>query len=203
MLEFGDLPADVGMIRRYFAANPDPSEIRNPHPEKKVSEAVRSRARPAAVLIPIVDYPDGPALLVTRRHQNIRFAGHICFPGGSCDEGDESPVATALRESAEEINLDPSGVEVLGVLGNYYTQTGYRITPVVGVITPPLSVRANPAEVDEIMEVPLAHAFSPARYKVAWHNPERGHIAFTDDDVRIAGPTVSLLIGLCERLDAG
>jgi 8-oxo-dGTP pyrophosphatase MutT (NUDIX family) len=197
-----DLDADSRFLRTYFASKPDQRELRNPHPEKKVGQAVRNRAKRAAVLIPVVDYPDSPMLLVTRRHRNIRFAGHICFPGGRADTGDPSDVATALRETREEIGLSLEDVEVLGTLGHYYTQAGYRITPVVGLIHPPIHVTANPDEVEEIIEVPLKEAFKGANYHVTWHAQGRGHIAFIHGRVRIAGPTVSVLIGLYERLAA-
>ena len=173
--------------------------LRNPHPEKPVSEAVRARARSSAVLLPIVKGPE-PAIIVTRRHARIRFAGHICFPGGTHDEGDESLVKTALRETEEEIALPASDVEVLGSLGEYVTQAGYRITPVVGLVDDTGHLTANPDEVEEIYEVPLAHACNTDNYAVTWHNTDRGHLACHFGEVRIAGPTLSILLNFYERL---
>ena len=89
---------------------------------------------------------------------------------------------------------------MLGVLGDYYTQAGYRITPVVGLIQPPYQVLANPQEVAEIYEVSLARALYSANYALTWHRPERAHYSFTEGEVRIAGPTVSLMIGFYEAL---
>ena len=197
------LAADLEMIRAYFAATAQLArqpELRNPHVEEAVPASVRNQAKVSAVLLPIINRPEGPTLLVTRRHAQIRFAGHICFPGGRADPLDTSPVATALRETLEEINLDTAAIEVLGVLGDYYTQAGYRITPVVGLVQPPFAVLANPGEVDEIYEVSLARALDGRNYALTWHRPGRAHFAFSEGQVRIAGPTVSVLIGFYEAL---
>ena len=202
-LKHPPLAADVGLIRAYFAAamaQVGQPELRNPHVEERVSEGVRQRAKPSAVLLPIINHAAGPTLLVTRRQAQIRFAGHICFPGGRVDAVDESLVETALRETREEIDLATADIEVLGVLGDYYTQAGYRITPVVGLIQPPYRVLANPQEVAAIYEVSLARALDSANYALTWHRPARGHYSFTEGDVRIAGPTVSLMIGFYEAL---
>jgi 8-oxo-dGTP pyrophosphatase MutT (NUDIX family) len=187
------------MIRSYFRAVKDGPELRNPHVEPRVSPEVRGRARDAAILIVIVAHQE-PTVLVTRRHRDIRFAGHVCFPGGTCDTDDVDSVETALRETQEEIGLVPSDVEVLGSLGDYYTQTGYRIVPVVGVIEPPATLEANPEEVEEIYEISLRRMLSSNSYVLRWRNEERGHISFHEDDVRVAGPTVSMMIGFYEAL---
>jgi 8-oxo-dGTP pyrophosphatase MutT (NUDIX family) len=203
VLHHPPLAADLDMIRAYFAAvgqGAQQPELRNPHVEEPVPASVRSQAKVSAVLLPIINRPQGPTLLVTRRHARIRFAGHICFPGGRVDEVDTSPVETALRETREEINLATADIEVLGVLGDYYTQAGYRITPVVGLVQPPFEVLANPDEVDEIYEVSLARALDGQNYALTWHRPGRAHFSFSEDNVRIAGPTVSVLIGFYEAL---
>lgn len=193
------LDPDIQMIRDCMADPGGLPEIRNPHPEKPVSDEVRSRARPSAVLVPIVA-ADDPVLIVTRRHEEIRFGGHVCFPGGLQDEGDISPVDTALRETREEINLGGEHVEVLGELGPYYTQAGFRIIPVVALVKPGYVLRANPREVDEIYELSLRKVLDASHYRLTWHSPERGHYAYLEDNIRIAGPTVSIMIGLYEAL---
>lgn len=199
-LDHPAIRADLGSLRRLFERADDFPELRNPHPEPRVSDEVRAGAKPAAVLIPVVDYDAGPRLLVTRRHRGIRFAGHVCFPGGTRDEEDASFVDTALREAREEIGLDPAKVEVLGRLGDYYSQSGFRIVPVVGLVRPPLQVRPNPGEVDAIYEISLARMLASDSYRITWRHTGRGHIAYVEDGVRIAGPTVSLMIGLYESL---
>ena len=193
------LDPDLQMIRDLFSGGLSFSELRNPHPERPVSDEVRGRARSSAVLIAVTESEE-PKLLVTKRHQAIRFAGHICFPGGTTDEEDVSAVATALRETEEEINLGAGDIEVLGELGSYYTQAGYRIDPVIGLVKPGYSVVANPDEVDEIYEISLRKVLCSENYALTWHTSDRGHLSFHEGDIRIAGPTVSLLIGLYEEL---
>jgi 8-oxo-dGTP pyrophosphatase MutT (NUDIX family) len=117
---------------------------------------------PAAVLVPVVDGPDGLAVLLTRRTAHLNaHAGQISFPGGRFDPEDADAAACALRESQEEIGLDPARVEILGRLDTYLIRTGYRVTPVVGLVTPPLALRADPFEVEEIFQVPLDFVIDP------------------------------------------
>lgn len=198
-LDHPALPGDIALVRALFGSEPRHSELRNPHVEPPVSDTTRASARHAAVLIPLID-SSSPRVLVTRRNARIRFAGHICFPGGTCDPTDATPVATALRETHEEIGLAPDQVEVLGCLGDYYTQAGYRITPVVGLVREPLELRANPAEVAEIHEVAFTKMLASHNYQLNWRTEDRAHIAFHDEALRIAGPTVSIMIGLYESL---
>lgn len=179
--------------------------LRNVHHETRVSAATMASARPAAVLIPIVQTPAGSpreelSLLLTRRHQRIRFAGHICFPGGHRDAIDDSFEATALREAREEINLDPAAVEILGRLGDYYTQTGYRIVPIVGLVSAPLDLAPHPDEVDEIIEVALNRVFRADSYQLHSTGANRAHYSFTHKNARVAGPTVSIMMGFYEEL---
>lgn len=199
MLDLPALDGDIRLLVDHFSVERPSRELRNPHVEPRVAEEVRARARPAAVLIAAI-VQDEPTILVTRRHDRIRFAGHVCFPGGTVDPGDASPVETALRETEEEIGLDPAAVEILGCLGDYYTQTGYRITPVVGLVNSRPSLVPNPAEVDEIYEISLARVLNAGNYRLTWRNRERGHISWHQGDIRIAGPTVSIMIGLYESL---
>ncbi len=189
----------VADIRHSLRANPPSGSLRNPHPEKPVSDSVRATAKPSAVLIPIID-DDTPRMILTRRHPRIRFAGHICFPGGRQDAGDESFVETAIRETEEEIALSRSAVDVVGSLGEYCTQAGFLIHSFVAIVDRSAEMNANVEEVDEIFELPLAELFDMKNYSVTWHNSERGHIACEVDGVRIAGPTLSILLGLYEHL---
>ena len=78
---------------------------------------------------------------------------------------DRDAVAGALRETAEEIGLDASHVEILGRLDSYMTVTGYEVTPVVGAVTPPFELKADPKEVADIFEVPLAFFLDPANHQ--------------------------------------
>lgn len=199
-LDYPALDADVDLLRRFFDETRRFPELRNPHVEPRVSEAIRAEARPAAVLIAVIDDEAAPQVIVTRRNRNIRFAGQLCFPGGRTDVTDRNATDTALREAHEEIGLEQSRVDVLGRLGDYHTQTGYRITPVVGVVARPLRLAANPAEVEAIVEISLARVLRSASYTLTFMGNDRGHYSYHEGDVRIAGPTVSLMIGLYEAL---
>jgi 8-oxo-dGTP pyrophosphatase MutT (NUDIX family) len=111
----------------------------------------------AAVLVPLILRDDGMRLLLTQRTLHLTdHAGQIAFPGGRCEPGDASLTETALRETEEEVGLDRRHVDVIGTLPDYATGTGYLITPVVGLVTPPFELRADPSEVAEMFEVPLA-----------------------------------------------
>lgn len=142
----------VDWLRARFA-DPPPWE-----PEGANEQWIRtSRQTPAAVLMPIVMRIEGPTLLFTQRTAHLTdHAGQVSFPGGRVEASDVSPVDTALRETEEEIGLDRRHVEVLGSLPDYRTGTGFRVTPVVAVVHPPFELRADPFEVAEIFEVPLA-----------------------------------------------
>ena len=89
---------------------------------------------------------------------------------------------------------------MLGELGEYHTQAGYQIRPVIGIVAEGASMQANPAEVDRIYEIPLSDVFDINHYAVTWHSAERGHIACEVGGIRIAGPTLSILLGLYEHL---
>jgi 8-oxo-dGTP pyrophosphatase MutT (NUDIX family) len=112
---------------------------------------------PASVLLPLVLRETGLTLLLTQRTAHLTdHGGQISFPGGRAEPHDLSAIDTALRETEEEVGLDRSHVEVLGALPDYRTGTGYLVTPVVALVQPPFSLRADPGEVAEIFEVPLA-----------------------------------------------
>lgn len=111
----------------------------------------------ASVLLPLVVRESGLTLLLTQRTAHLTdHGGQISFPGGRAEEHDLSPIDTALRETEEEVGLDRRHIEVLGTLPEYLTGTGYRVTPVVGLVHPPFSLAADPGEVAEIFEVPLS-----------------------------------------------
>ncbi len=116
----------------------------------------------AAVLVLLVLYPDGPRLVYTRRTNHVlHHKGEISFPGGACEDGDPDPVATALRETWEEIGVNPADVEVLGELDEIITRSNFIVTPVVGAVKGPYTFRPNPVEVAEIIEVPVDELLKP------------------------------------------
>jgi 8-oxo-dGTP pyrophosphatase MutT (NUDIX family) len=124
-----------------------------------------SAITPASVLVPIVAHPDGLTLLFTKRTVHLKaHSGQVSFPGGRAEPGDPTPEFTALRESQEEIGLAPEKIEILARLPDYITRTGFQVTPVVGLLTPPLELVPDPREVEDVFEVPLAFLLDPANH---------------------------------------
>ncbi|MEY3273389.1 MAG: hypothetical protein RLZZ341_2290 [Pseudomonadota bacterium] len=123
-------------------------------------------AAAAAVLVPLVQRPEGLTVLLTRRTDHLRdHAGQISFPGGRSEPEDASPDATALREAHEEVGLAPAHVEVIGALPPYTTVTNFVVTPVVGLVLPRFELALDPFEVAEAFEVPLAWLMNPAHHR--------------------------------------
>ncbi|MES2152757.1 MAG: CoA pyrophosphatase [Pseudomonadota bacterium] len=126
----------------------------------------RPAMTPASVLVPLVRRPGGLTLLLTQRTAHLTdHAGQISFPGGRAEDHDASAIETALRETQEEIGLHRRHIDVIGSMPDYVTGTGYRVTPVVGVVTPPFELQADPNEVAEIFEVPLAFLMDGANHR--------------------------------------
>lgn len=133
------------------------------------------RLRRAAVLVPLVERPEGVTVLLTQRTDHLTsHAGQVSFPGGRTEEFDSSPIETALRESEEEIGLHRRHVAILGVLPDYLTGTGYRVAPVVGLVKPPFELMADPNEVAEIFEVPLAFLMNGMHHQRRTFEPPPG-----------------------------
>lgn len=121
---------------------------------------------PAAVLVPLVERPEGLHLILTRRTPHLRaHAGQISFPGGRIEPHDPSSLAAALREAEEEIGLSQTSVELLGSLPEYPTGTGFRIQPWVGLVDPQAHLVPDPVEVDEIFEVPLQYVLDVTNHR--------------------------------------
>jgi 8-oxo-dGTP pyrophosphatase MutT (NUDIX family) len=158
---------------------------------------------PAAVLVPIVRAPE-PRLLLTTRTAHLRnHAGQVAFPGGRIDPDDGGPVEAALREAQEEIGLDPSHVELLGIADPYQTGTGYSVLPVVGSIAPDLPFTPNPHEVADVFEVPLDFALDPRNHllrEAEWKGRLRRYYVIEWQDRTIWGATAGMLVNLSARL---
>ena len=121
---------------------------------------------PAAVLVPIVNRPEGLTLLLTLRSADLPdHPGQISFPGGRAEPQDASLAHAALREAAEEVGLPAESVAILGELASYETVTGYCVTPVVGWVEPPFELKLDPTEVADAFEVPLAFLLDPLNHQ--------------------------------------
>lgn len=161
--------------------------------------------RPAAVLIPVVAQAE-PAFLLTQRASGLSsHAGQIAFPGGRIDDTDTGPSDAAMREAMEEIGLARDFITPLGYLDSYLSGTGFRIVPVVALVTPGFTLTLNPAEVVEAFEVPFDFLMSPdnhARHSREWKGILRSYYAMPYGERYIWGATAGMIRRLYERLYA-
>ena len=175
------------------------------------SAEVRARLRAAwpqslhaaAVLLPIIERRDSPALLMTVRASHLRrHAGQISFPGGRLESGDADIAAAAMRETEEEIGIAAAAIEPIGYLPDHVVQTGYRITPVVALLAPGLALTPDGTEVAEVFELPLAIALAAQSYRVSRRNIRGVDVdtwELTFGDYNIWGATAGMLAHLRER----
>jgi 8-oxo-dGTP pyrophosphatase MutT (NUDIX family) len=158
--------------------------------------------RMAAVLVPIILHPAPTVLLTLRAAKLSSHAGQVSFPGGRIEPG-ETPEAAAVREAAEEVGLDPRLPELLGRLPEHATGTGFRITPVIGLVPPPLNLVADPAEVEEPFELPLSVVLDPAapeRRSAEWKGRRREFWVWPHERHYIWGATAAILVNLAKVL---
>jgi 8-oxo-dGTP pyrophosphatase MutT (NUDIX family) len=160
--------------------------------------------RPAAVLAPIVKRRDGWTMLFTERaHDTPAHPGQVSFPGGRVQDGDASAVETALRETEEEIGLARHFIEPIGAWDLYETGTGFRITPIVGLVEPGFELTPDPREVASVFEAPLAFLFDAAnheRREAEWKGARRAYYAMPYGERFIWGATAGMIRALWERL---
>lgn len=120
----------------------------------------------ASVLIPLIVHHSEVCVLLTERTAHLHdHAGQISFPGGRVEDNDADAIETALREAQEEIGLPPAHVDVLGSMPEYLTATGYKVTPVIGLIEQSFSPVLDRFEVSEVFEVPLAFLMDPLNHE--------------------------------------
>jgi len=192
---------DVAWLRRHFASSPVAvgavygDQDARPDP---------SFLKAAAVLMPIVARPEELTVLFTRRTAQLRaHSGQISFPGGRIEEGDASEQAAALRETHEEVGIPAGSVEVLGRLADYHTRTGFRVTPIVGLVRVPFSLSVDAREVDEVFEVPLAFLLDSRNHRRASREigGRTAHYYEIEHNGRIIwGATAGMIINLYRML---
>jgi 8-oxo-dGTP pyrophosphatase MutT (NUDIX family) len=158
----------------------------------------------AAVLVPIVDHPSGLTVIFTQRTSQLKaHSGQVSFPGGRAEPEDPTPEFTALREAQEEIGLPMERVEVLARLPEYHTRSGFRVTPVVGLLTPPVALTPDPREVEEVFEVPLAFLLDPNNHRRETRELQGRTVAYyvmRYEKRTIWGATAGMLVNLQRHL---
>ncbi len=194
----------------YFSRNKNDSPDPIFHPDNSVNKMMDQRPtalRKASVLIPITRHKPGRAseIVLTVRSANLKsHPGQISLPGGSEDSADSDVVATALRESEEEIGLAQSNVEVIGRLGDMALPSGFQITPIVGLIEPGLEFVPCPIEVAEIFHAPLSLLMNPGSYNstsMTYDNQSRKVLELQFERFRIWGATAAILYHLAQMIE--
>jgi 8-oxo-dGTP pyrophosphatase MutT (NUDIX family) len=161
--------------------------------------------KPAAVLVPLIVRPAGYHILLTQRPPDMKeHPGQVSFPGGRVDDTDTDATATALREAQEEVGLAPDLVQPLGWLETYITITGYRVTPLVGLVERPPLWQPSAREVAAIIELPVEKLIVPDSIKVRGfrilNGQERRTYTLLHNGVDIWGATAAMLLNLKELL---
>ena len=181
-----------------------PVDLRTGERRPRVPEP-GDECRRAAVLVPIVLTPEGARIVYTLRTGELRdHAGQVSFPGGSPEREDESLLATALREAAEEVNLEPDLVEVIGELEEMYIPPSrFLVRPFVGLLSREAELVLAPEEVEAIFSVSLEELMSPKSFhKVVRERDGRPYEVpvFAVQGHEIWGATAAMTAGLLARL---
>lgn len=180
-----------------------------PHPDKSINKMVEdseASLRKASVLIPVTrhDASNESHIVLTVRSENLNtHAGQISLPGGSQDKQDVDAVATALRESEEEIGLPGNKVDVIGQLGDIALPSGFQVTPIVGLIESGLQLRPCPIEVAEIFHAPLSLVLDMEAYSSSlrtYNNIQRKILELQYENYRIWGATAAILYHLAKQV---
>ncbi|HEX5765964.1 MAG TPA: CoA pyrophosphatase [Woeseiaceae bacterium] len=179
-----------------------PERLRTWPPE--VRENLTTGLKPAGVLIPIIEHEESLTVLLTRRSSALRYhASQVSFPGGRMEAGDADIRATALRETWEEVGIQPADVDIAGYLEPTPTITGYAVTAVVGIVRSGVELRIDPNEVERAFEVPLAYLLDVANERASereWNGLRLPIVEFHFASERSWGATANILLELRQRL---
>lgn len=201
-----------GRILRRFAGSEPRHELADWRMLGLDAERVRRLQRhlpadpvPAAVLVPLIDRAEGMTVLLTERASQLaKHAAQIAFPGGRLEPSDPDVASAALREANEEIGLDAGRVEIVGYLPDHVVFTGYRVTPVLSLVTPPFDLTPNPAEVAHVFEVPIDYLFDPANHQARLRRVGDEDMLLFDipwRDKNIWGATAGMLLTLVRMVN--
>ena len=158
----------------------------------------------ASVLIPILTFKKDLEILLTKRSNSLKnHPGQIAFPGGKKDQIDSSPIETALRETQEEVGLNPKNVEIIASLPSHKTATGFVIKPYLGLINQPFSETLRQGEVDEIFTVPYDYILNEKNFSIKtrkWNGLQRSYYVVPYGPYYIWGATARILLNLSRAL---
>lgn len=161
----------------------------------------------AAVLIPLIDRPEGLTILLTKRADHLKsHAGQVSFPGGRCDPVDKTAQDTALREAHEEVGIDPGFVRVIGAMEDYETVTGFTVTPVVGIVSPDFTLSPDAGEVADVFELPLEFFLDEKNHAIqsrVWKGRKRYYYVYENDQYNIWGATAAMLVRFAKLVNEG
>ncbi len=199
------------MLRDRFAATSlpdDPLDVVMPPGLKRWPHALRERLggtlTPAGVLVPVMERPDGLSILLTQRAADLKHhAGQVSFPGGRMEEHDADVRAAALRETHEEVGIEPRLVDVIGYLRSMPTITGFAVTPVIGLIREDVELVVDQTEVDYAFEVPLDFLLDEANDRLCDRDYEGRQfrlVEFHFGGERIWGATAYMLLAFRQFL---
>ena len=202
-------PFHIPFVRQKLA-QPGHTPARQPGDDYAIADqrdeeiaAALEAAKPAAVLIGLIERPHGTTVLLTERATHLRsHSGQVAFPGGKIDPGEDA-LEAALREAHEEIGLERRHIEPFAALDPYLSGSGYRITPIVAQIHPPFDLAINHEEVAEAFEAPFAFVMDPAnhqRQSREWKGAMRHFYAMPWESHYIWGVTAGILRNMYERL---
>ncbi|MBI1823743.1 MAG: CoA pyrophosphatase [Nitrospirae bacterium] len=161
--------------------------------------------KPASVLLPLYEKEGEHFLLFTRRTDKVEHhKGQISFPGGMRDPEDPDAVSTAIRETWEEVGIEPDSIEILGELDDHVTVSGFNVTPFVGWLRYPFLTRICVDELDEIFSVPLAFFLDAKNcrqeFMIDSDGKKREFYLFEFEQYRIWGATAAITHNLIQIL---
>jgi 8-oxo-dGTP pyrophosphatase MutT (NUDIX family) len=172
---------------------------------RRLQQHFPAQPEPAAVLVPLVDHPAGLTVLLTQRATHLaKHSGQISFPGGRVEATDPDVASAALREAREEIGLDPARVRVFGYLPDHIVISGFRVTPVLSLVSPPVALDLNPAEVAGVFEVPVAHVFDKRNHEARLRRVGDEELMLYDipwEGQNIWGATAGMLLTLMRMVE--
>jgi 8-oxo-dGTP pyrophosphatase MutT (NUDIX family) len=136
-----------------------------PEQTESLRRQLPAQIKRAAVMVPLVERPEGLTVLLTQRASHLKnHPGQISFPGGRMERHDAGPWEAAVRETREEIGLQPDFASLAGYLHDHVVLTGYLITPAVAFVRPGFTLQLDRTEVEDVFEVPLEFLLDPGHH---------------------------------------